>query len=179
MPLEEHSSERKTREFTRLPGYYLLSTSETALALMSVFFVGFYTFHNPLGSDWVPGLENLNVARMYLALSVVGFASIVALTANENKRVKAEGSIHVSLARAVILFSPPFAAILGPLGVLLTLITNGTTFVLDMFLLYGFALGFIMGKTVSILIGLRRWRVTQVESDTKEGYYRDVIVSRK
>lgn len=177
---EERESVPKTRDFTRLKGYYLLNLQEASVALISVFFVSFYTFYAPQGSDWVPGLENVSMALIYLALSFVGFATNIVLTVETNRRVRKEGAIRVSFAWVLILFAPPFVVLAGPGGALLTVAlggSSGLSLALGTVVLYGFVIGFLAGRVVSKIVGLRPWRATQVESDTKEGHFRDVVIT--
>ena len=177
---EEQKTTPETRDFTHLQGYYLLNLQEASVALISVFFVSFYTFYAPQGSDWVPGLENVSMALIYLALSFIGFVTNIILTVVTNKRVRIEGSIRVSFARVLILYTPPFVILAGPGGALLTVAlggSSGLSLALGTVVLYGFVIGFLAGRVVSKIVGLRHWRATQIESDTKRGHFRDIIIS--
>jgi len=120
------------------------------------------------------------MALIYLALTFVGFVTNIILTAVTNKRVIAEGSIRVSFARALILYTPPFVILAGPGGALLTVAlggSSGLSLALGMVILYGFVIGFLAGRVVSKIMGLRTWHATQVESDTKGGHFREFIIS--
>ncbi|TET09592.1 MAG: hypothetical protein E3J86_07660 [Candidatus Thorarchaeota archaeon] len=177
---EQQESVPKTRDFTRFIGYYLLNLQEVSVALISVFFVSYYTFYSPQGSDWIPGLENASMALIYLALSFIGFMTNIVLTVKTNRRLSTEGSIRVSLARGLILYAPPFAILAGPCGALLTVAlggVSGLSMAMGAVILYGFVIGFLVGRLVSKIVGLRPWRATQIENDTKRGYFRDVIIS--
>ena len=177
---EEQESVSKTRDFTRYQGYYLLDLQEASVALISVFFVSFYTYNAPQRSDWVPGLENVSMALIYLALSFIGFVTNIILTVVTNKRVRTEGSIRVSFAHMLILYTPPFVILAGPGGALLTVAlggSSGLSLALGTVILYGFVIGFLAGRVVSKIVGLRPWRATRMENDTNGGYFRDIIIS--
>ncbi len=177
---EEQQSVPKTYEFTRFLGYYLLNVEEASVTLISLFFASFYTFYTPQESNWVPGLDNVSMALIYLALSFLGFVTNIFLTLLINRQVRTDGSVRVSFAHALLLYAPPFVILAAPGGALLTVALGGSgglSLTLGMVVLYGFVIGFFAGRIVAKIIGLRRWHATQVESDTKRGHFRDVIIS--
>ena len=177
---ENQESVSETQEFTRRTGYYLLNFQEIAVALISVFLVSFYSLDSPQGSNWIPGLENMSMALIFLFLSFIGFAANTVLTLEVNKRLRAEGSIRVSFARGLILYAPPFVILAGPGGALLTIAlggSSGLSLALGTAILYGFVIGFLAGRIVLRIVGLRPWCATQMKSDTHDARLRDVIIS--